>query len=75
MTSFEEIPEVRQVIFLVFREYGDIIKVDHDRLVNKAMESNVHFSLESGTNVYQSKMNFPIGISAPWSMKSGFKLV
>jgi hypothetical protein len=28
-TSFQDNPKVRQVIFLVFRKDGDIIKIDH----------------------------------------------
>jgi hypothetical protein len=63
------------MIFLVFREDGNIIKIDHDRLINEEMEINIHCSLESGTGVYQSKRHFPLGISAPWGAKGGFKLI
>jgi hypothetical protein len=63
------------VIFLLFREDGDIIKIDHDYLVNESMEINIHLSLETGTDVYQSERHFPVGISAPWGMKGDFKMV
>jgi len=60
------------VIFLVFGENSNVIKIDHNGLIDETMKRNIHFSLEGGPNIYKPKRHLPVGISAPWGMKGGF---
>ena len=63
------------MIYFVFREDNNVIQVNYEKLIDYASKSDVHYSLESGTSIYESKGHLSISVSAPWSAEGGFELV